>query len=204
MGFREEIKREAIGLFFKMGVKNVRMDTIAQRLKVSKRTIYENFKNKDSLIREAIDLSQKEQNEIHEKIVSESGNVIEAVLSLLKNGSEMLSGINPRYYADLQRLYPGIWNEKIRQSKLHSHQLIRDLLKKGIHEGIYREDINEEIISLILIEQLYMLLDEKILPTGEFSIVEVYENIIITMTRGLATPKGLKLLENYQQHASHL
>jgi TetR/AcrR family transcriptional regulator, cholesterol catabolism regulator len=116
----------------------------------------------------------------------------------------MLSGINPRYYADLQRLYPRIWNEKIRQSKLHSHQLIRDLLKKGIHEGIYREDINEEIISLILIEQLYMLLDEKILPAGEFSIVEVYENIIITMTRGLATPKGLKLLENYQQHASHL
>lgn len=203
MEFRDEIKKEAIGLFFKMGVKNVKMDTIAQRLRVSKRTLYENFKNKDSLIREAIDLAQKEQNKINEKIVTESGNVIEAVLSLLKNGSELLSGINPRYFTDLQRLYPGIWDEKIRQSKIHSHQFIRDLLKKGIREGIYREDINEGIISLILIEQVYMLSDQKILPAGEFSIVEVYENIIITMTRGLATPKGLKLLENYQQQATH-
>jgi TetR/AcrR family transcriptional regulator, cholesterol catabolism regulator len=67
MGFREEIKREAIGLFFKMGVKNVRMDTIAQRLKVSKRTIYENFKNKDSLIREAIDLHRKNKMKFMKK-----------------------------------------------------------------------------------------------------------------------------------------
>jgi TetR/AcrR family transcriptional regulator, cholesterol catabolism regulator len=122
---------------------------------------------------------------------------------LLKNGSELLSGINPRYFADLQRLYPGIWNEKVRQSKIHSHQLIRDLIKKGINDGIYRKDINEEIISLILIEQLYMLSDKKILHAGKFSIVEMYENIIITMTRGLATPKGLKLLENYQHQAPH-
>jgi TetR/AcrR family transcriptional regulator, cholesterol catabolism regulator len=201
MDFREEIKREAAALFFKLGVKKVKMDTIAQRLKVSKRTIYENFRNKDNLIRETIDFVQKEQNDINKKILNESDNIIEAVLGLLKNGSELLSGISPLYYTDLQRLYPKIWDDKIKESKFHSYNLILDLLKKGKREGIYRKDTHEEIIARILIEQLYMLSDQKIFPGTKFSISQVYENIIITMTRGLATAKGLKLLEDYQSQA---
>ncbi len=201
MDFREEIKREAATLFFQLGVKKVKMDTIAQRLKVSKRTIYENFRNKDTLIRDTIDFVQKEQNDINKKILNESDNIIKAVLGLLKNGSELLSRINQLYYSDLQRLYPNIWDDKIKESKIHSCNLILELLKKGKREGIYRKDTNEEIIALILIQQLYMLSDQNVFPGTRFSISQVYENIIITMTRGLATAKGLKLLEDYQVQA---
>lgn len=198
MDVREKILREASGLFFQMGIKRVKMDNIAQRLKISKRTIYENFKDKDSLIRETIDLNNKEQISLNNKILTESETIIEAVLTLLKNGSEMLSQINPGFYKDLQRLYPKIWKEKIQESKIHSHQLIMELLKKGKDQGIYMKYINEDIIALILIEQLFMLSDQSIFPASKFSIVEVYENIIISMTRGVATAKGLKLLEEYQ------
>jgi TetR/AcrR family transcriptional regulator, cholesterol catabolism regulator len=198
MEFNEEIKKEAIGLFFRMGVKKVKMDTIARRMKISKRTIYESFRDKETLITEAIDYLQSEQNEINNKILKESGNTIEAVLELLKNGSALLSKISPKYFQDLQRLYPKIWNEKIKKSKIHSYELIHCLLKKGTGEGIYRKDINEEIISLILIEQLYMLSDPHLFPGKKFPLGEIYENIILTMTRGLLTAKGLKLLEAYQ------
>ncbi len=199
MDFREEIKREAITLFFRKGVKKVKMDTIARKLKISKRTIYECFRNKEELIREAIDYAQEEQNKINSIILNESENTIEAILRLLKNGSELLSKISPSYFRDLQRLYPKIWNEKIKQSKIESSKIIRSLLNKGRQEGIYREDINEDVTALILIEQLYMLSDQKIFPVKKFSLVEMYENIIITMTRGLLTGKGLKLLEKYQE-----
>ncbi|MCA1742929.1 MAG: TetR/AcrR family transcriptional regulator [Desulfovibrionales bacterium] len=201
MEFREKIKRKAASLFFQIGIKKVKMDTIAQELKVSKRTIYEYFRNKDSLIRETLDLIQDEQNEINKRILEESDNIIEAVLGLLKNGSELLAGINPRYYTDLQRLYPEIWNEKIRQSKFHSYQLILSLLKRGKDQGIYKKEIKEEIIARILLEQLYLLSDQDIFPSREFSISEIYENIIISMTRGVATQKGLDLLEKHQEAA---
>lgn len=201
MEFREKIKREAASLFFQIGVKKVKMDTIAQNLKVSKRTLYENFKNKDSLIRETLDLLHDEQNDINNKILEESDNIIEAVLSLLRNGCELLAVINPRYYKDLQRLYPEIWHEKVSQGKIDSYQLILNLLERGKSQGIYRKDIKEEIIARILIEQLYMLSDQNIFPAKEFSITEVYENIIISMTRGVATQKGLDLLEEYQEAA---
>ncbi len=194
----QEIKSVAIELFYQMGIKKVKMDIIAQKLKISKRTIYEHFRNKETLIRKAIDLNQEEQNVIYRKILNESENIIEAVVKLLKYGSELLSNTNPLYFSDLQRLYPSIWNEKITQSKKYTCELILDLLKKGKQEGVYRQDINEEIIALILIEQLYMLTDGKHFHAGKFSIIEIYENIIISMTRGVATEKGLQLLENYR------
>jgi len=186
-------------MFIIMGIKRVKMDTIAQKLNISKRTIYDNFRNKDALIRATIDLTQKEQNNINHKIIHNSENIIEAVLSLLKNGSDLLAGINPQYYTDLKRLYPDIWKDNIEQSKEHSFKLILELLKRGKEEGIYRQEINEEIITLILTGQLYMLFEQKLFPAGKFSIVEVYENIIINMTRGLATNKGLELLEKHKK-----
>jgi TetR/AcrR family transcriptional regulator, cholesterol catabolism regulator len=195
MDFREIIIMVAGDLFLKQGVKSVTMDVIAKKLKVSKRTIYFYFKDKDALIKAAGDRTIKEQIALNNKIIQESDNTIIAILSLLKSGSELLSTINPKYYTDLQRLYPVIWRENIQQSKIHSYKVILELLKQGKNEGNYREEINEEIIACIFIEQLYMITDQRIFPPGKFSIVEVYENIIINMTRGIATPEGIKLIE---------
>jgi TetR/AcrR family transcriptional regulator, cholesterol catabolism regulator len=202
--FNDEVKKEAIWLFFRMGIKKVKMDTLAKRMKISKRTIYESFRDKETLITEAIDYMQREQNEINKKILNESENTIEAVMELLKNGSALVAKISPLYFQDLRRLYPKIWNEKIKQSKTHSYKIIHSLLKKGISEGIYRKDINEEIISLILIEQLYMLSDPHLFPGKKFHLAEVYENIILTMTRGLLTARGLKLLDKYLDHSEKI
>lgn len=204
MEIRESIIREASGLFILMGVKKVKMDIVAKRLKISKRTIYENFKDKDSLIRATIDLFQQEQNEINKKILDDSENIIEAVLNLLKYGSEILGKINPKYYSDLQRLYPKIWKEKIEQNKVELCKFTLELLKKGKEQGLYRDDLNVEIIAHILIEQLTMLSDQRFIAGRKFSPVEIYENIVISMTRGIATVKGLELLEKYHPDATHL
>jgi TetR/AcrR family transcriptional regulator, cholesterol catabolism regulator len=199
MDVRERIIREAGELFLLMGVKPVKMDKIAKKIKISKRTIYENFSDKDSLIRATIDLAQNEQLVINTKILAESENIIEAVLVLLRNGSEMLARINPDYFSDLKRLYPDIWTEKIEQNKHHSCKFIIELLKKGKQQGLYREEFNEEILASILIEQLSILPDHKFLEGKKYPLVEIYETIIISMTRGIATPKGIALLEKYHK-----
>jgi TetR/AcrR family transcriptional regulator, cholesterol catabolism regulator len=197
MDFREIIIMVAGDLFLQQGVKDVTMDVIAKKLKVSKRTIYFYFKDKNALIKAAGDKAIKEQNALNNKIIQESDNTISAILALLKNGSQLLSTINPKYFTDLQRLYPGIWRENIQQSKIHSYKLILELLKQGKNEGNYRKEIKEEIIAFIFIEQLYMITDQRIFPPGKFSLVEVYENIIINMARGIATSQGLKLIETH-------
>jgi len=199
MDIREKIIAEAGKLFMTNGVKKIKMDTIAKKLMISKRTIYESFKNKDELIRETLDYEHRKHVDINNAIIERSDNIIEAVLLFLKTGSEILSQVNPDYFSDLKRLYPAIWKGKVQESKMYTFKLILGLLKKGKEQGIYLEDINEEIIALILIEQLFLISDQTVFPPSRYPITEVYENIIVSMTRGVATRRGLELLEKYRQ-----
>ncbi|MDD3011473.1 MAG: helix-turn-helix domain containing protein, partial [Bacteroidales bacterium] len=54
MDLRTRIMKEAGILFGKQGIRNVTMDHIAEELGISKRTIYENFKDKTDLLRQSV------------------------------------------------------------------------------------------------------------------------------------------------------
>jgi TetR/AcrR family transcriptional regulator, cholesterol catabolism regulator len=197
MIFRENIIRKAGELFIANGIKDVSMDMIAKEINISKKTIYGYFRNKDSLVKTASLKAHEEQTQINKRILCESENVIEAVLTFMKNGSDLLDRTNPLYFSDLQRLYPKIWKENIQLGKKYSFILIVELLEKGRKEGAFKEDINEKVIAWILVEQLYMLTNQETLPSFHFSVPDAYRNIIIWMTRGIATREGLEILEGY-------
>ena len=50
MDVRKRILTEATNLFFQNGIRDITMDNIAEKLGISKRTIYETFKNKSELL----------------------------------------------------------------------------------------------------------------------------------------------------------
>lgn len=50
---KEKITQTAGSLYVQLGVRNVTMDKIARELGISKKTIYQHFKNKQALVREA-------------------------------------------------------------------------------------------------------------------------------------------------------
>ena len=56
---QENIISTALSLFIEHGIKEVKMDDIATRLSISKRTIYEIFKDKEQLLFEALKLQQE-------------------------------------------------------------------------------------------------------------------------------------------------
>jgi AcrR family transcriptional regulator len=197
MIFRLKIIKKAGELFNANGIRDVSMDMIASDLNISKKTIYGYFKNKDSLVKEACNMAHEDQTHANNRILNESKNVIEAVFSFMKNGSDLLEMTNPAYFGDLQRLYPKIWNENVQKGKKHSHFLIVELIEKGIKEGIFMDDVNAKAIAWVLVEQLYMISDQQLFPSSLFSASEVYKSIIIYMTRGIATKEGMEILEGY-------
>ena len=56
--YRQELKEKilitAINLFHKHGIRSVKMDDIANELKISKRTLYEIYSNKEELLLEVV------------------------------------------------------------------------------------------------------------------------------------------------------
>lgn len=173
------------------------MEVISKKLNISKRKIYLYFKNKNTLIKATCDKFRTEQNDINNTILLNSDNAIDAVAGFLTNGTRLLSEINPCYFADLKRLYPKIWRDTVKQSKINTYDLVLRLLTRGQQERIFMKSINIDIIARVIIEQLYMITDEAIYPPEGFFAAEVYKSILVSMIRGITTKKGLQLFEEY-------
>lgn len=63
MDIKEEIVVRSEQLFMRVGVKSVTMDDISRELGMSKKTLYQHFDNKDSLIEAVINTHvEREQN----------------------------------------------------------------------------------------------------------------------------------------------
>src|SRR5882757_3428711 len=96
-------------LFLKAGIKSVTMDDIAKHLGMSKKTIYQFFKDKNELVT-ALVKKKLQQDEDHMcVIISKSGNVIEEMINMMKCSEEIFARINPIVIHDLQKYHPDAW-----------------------------------------------------------------------------------------------
>ena len=194
---RERIIKESRQLFAKYGIRSITMDMIADHLGISKRTIYENFKDKNELLKNCIDTAMIEQRRINEEIIMNSSNIVDAIFIFIKNSINTLKQINPVFFFDIQKYYPEIWNKTIQKNDERNFNRIVSLLNRGISEGLFRENINVEIIARLNLEQFKLLSNQEIFPEEKYSMVDIFENIVINFIRGIVTENGLELIDKY-------
>ena len=193
----EKIIVQSAELFIRSGIKSITMDDISREAGISKRTIYENFKDKDDLLRSCLNYLDNSYKNETEEIIKNSENVIDTVFRILKHGIKVFATINPLFFTDLKKYHFNIWIETHRINNEKYLEQTHSLVKKGINEGFFRKNINIDIVTTLLHEQLKILSDEQIFPSGKYSKSVVFENIMINFIRGIATQKGISIIENY-------
>ncbi len=195
MQVRKRILDEAAKQFLSYGIRNITMDDIAVSLGISKRTVYEKFKNKTELVFYCLQELTKHQLIASKAIINKSSNVIDSISCLMQEGIKMLNSINPVFFSDLKKFYPEIaetvYNENVKTREEFTYQLLR----RGIDEGIFREDINIKIVAKLFHEQINVISDEKMFPPEEYNFSEVYRNLVINFMRGISTSKGISIIE---------
>ena len=197
MDAKEKIKNGALKMFTTFGIRNITMDMIADELGISKRTIYENFKDKDELVKCCIELAITEHKRIKEEIQSKSSNIIELMILILKNGISIMKSVNPLFFHDLKKHYSTISQQTVEYNDKKNIDQLAEYLKIGIKEKLFRSNINVEIVAILFFEQLRILNEKNAFPEDKFSKVEVFENIVINFLRGISTEQGLSMIDMY-------
>jgi len=195
MEVRDRILKEAAKEFFQLGIRNVTMDEIAYKLGISKRTIYETFKDKTELLITCLESYSEELKQKKEKIISNSSNVLESIFKFLKDGISTMNAINPVFINDLKKFYPEIWQNIYLNNEIKNLNLTHKLLRKGVNEGIFLKEINLDIVSKLIMEQVKILTDENAFPRDKYTVSEVFQNMVISFTRGISTKKGLDIID---------
>ncbi len=200
MTTKERITEQAADMFLSSGIKTITMDDISQELGMSKRTIYENFKDKDELLRECLAHIDNKYEREHELIALESENTISEVFSMMKMGIYAIKTISPMFFSDLKKYHFKIYKEVLQVNQVKQINKTHTLLKKGINQGVFRNNIDLGIVSILLNEQLTLISDENVFPERKFSRVVVFENVLINFFRGIATQKGIDLIDQYHKN----
>jgi TetR/AcrR family transcriptional regulator, cholesterol catabolism regulator len=196
---RERILTEADDLFCKFGVKRITMDDIARQTGMSKKTIYQHFKDKNELVYVLIQRMLDGQMCVMDSNCAKAANAVEEVFLVVTHLQQMLSKMNPMIFYDLQKYHPEVWS----LFKNFRYSYMKDCIMKnltwGMEEGYFRPGLNKEIIAVLRLEQVDMIFNQIVFPPGKYMILEVLTEITEHYLYGLCTIKGHKLINKYKQ-----
>ncbi len=195
MEIRARIIKGAGRLFYSRGIKRVTMDDVANEVGMSKRTIYEIFRDKTEILRASVDFLTDENRHNVDAMFKESMNVMEVIIKILRYGLESIDVVTPMFLEDMQKLYPHVWEETIKKGRESAQNQLQELLDRGKKEGLVRSQINTRLVSRIFYEQLNLIHSNEAFPVEEFPRKELFENMFLNFARGISTREGVDVLD---------
>jgi len=198
MNTKEKILQHASMRFLSVGIRNVTMDSLASELAISKRTIYELFTDKDTLVIESIRHMIIENNEVLLKIIESTDNVIEAIFIIIKRQEQIRKEYPTVFVEDVKKYFSDVqasfYSSK---SDLKQFSITYPLLEKGIMQGIFRDDLKIELVDNFIQEIISMVHTSDRIRCLNPADIEVFYNIFLPYLRGISTGKGLGLINKY-------
>ena len=192
MNYKEKILKKTFDLIMKYGIKSVSMDDISTSIGISKKTIYQFFENKRSLISEVIDDHIEQDEKDIEEIIANSNNAIDEIVDIARHILSFLRGMSPSMIFDTKKYYPRVWEKVERKHFTFFKNIIKDNIVRGQKEGLYLENINAEIISRLYVSQTLAISDDYTFPVSQYNKEELYKTLIAYHIRGLMSDKGRK------------
>jgi len=197
MQLDNRILTKAENLFFKYGVKSISMDDLSRELGISKKTLYQSVDNKKELVMQVFQNHAKTEIEAVIEIRKEAADAIDEMIEVAKYVIPTLRRITPTLIFDLQKYYREVWQTMENYNRQEIFKVIKENIERGIKEGIYREEFHPEIIAKLYVGKTMVVVDEDIFPLRKYNKENLFKEHIQYHIRGIATSKGLKLLEKH-------
>ncbi|MFC2081146.1 TetR/AcrR family transcriptional regulator [Bacteroidota bacterium] len=197
MELYDRIVSEAFELFMKYGIRNVTMDQISGQMGISKRTLYETFKDKNELLREVLEYFSNIKRTEAGEMIEKSDNVIKTIYMLARKGEEMKQKINPLFFEDIWKYYPDIHTMLTKDGSYRDSSFTHKLVKKGIDDGLFKKDLDIELVNLYFHQVMHIVMNEEIFPRDRYTHGEIFKNIIMPYLIGISTDKGQVQIDKY-------
>jgi AcrR family transcriptional regulator len=182
-------------LYMRYGIKSITMDDVASQLGISKKTLYKQVRDKDDLVGKIVDQEIEIQQNDSTCIMDKDLNAIEELLMVSKMVNLKLKQVNPATEFDLKKYYPNHYQKLVNARRNRMYLNVVANLVKGKKEGLYRDDLNHDIIGKLQVSRVESMLDNEIFSIDEFTSPKFFQEIFVYHIRGIANKKGIDFLE---------
>jgi len=198
MEIKDRILQHAQTLFMRNGIKSVSMDDIAADMAMSKKTLYKWFENKDQIVQAGmskhLDGTQCECT----NMIKTATSAIDELFRMMEWTKQQFSNVHPSIFYDLQKFHPGTWQLwLVHKNEFILAQIIQNL-RRGIAEGLFRADLDVDVLARLRLSQIELLFDSDVFPPRQFGNERVSQALLEHFMLGVATLKGHRLINQYR------
>jgi AcrR family transcriptional regulator len=170
----------ALGLMAEQGVRDLRMDAVAERARVGKATIYRRYRSKDELVTAAV------ASLVSEITIPDTGSTRRDLRDLMRSAAEVYGG------SVEAGVMPGLVDAMSRDDHLaravregflaQRRAALRAVLERGVERGDLRADLDLELALDVLGGPIFY----RLLITGGSIDRELADGVVELILRGFA------------------
>lgn len=182
-------------LYNKYGIKSVTMDDICRELGISKKTLYEFFKDKEELVDKVCDYEHERNIRLLDDEIAKAENAIHEMFLVNKYLNDRFKEWNPAIDYDLKKYHYNVFQKNSSKVIEIMYDFLSNNLKRGLKEKLYRSDIDPDFIAKIHISRIVSMYNSNVFTREEILDKAHHRKLIEYHIRGIASEKGIKMLE---------
>ncbi|MBC6699748.1 TetR/AcrR family transcriptional regulator [Hymenobacter puniceus] len=198
MEIKDRILQAAEALFMRNGIRSVSMDDIATHLAMSKKTLYKWFENKDQIVlgvtKQHLGMEEAECC----RMFAAAPHALDELFQMINWAKRQIQDVHPGIFYDLRKYYPAAWALWEQHKNTFILEKIGANLRRGMAEGLYRADLNVDILSRLHLAEIELAFNADLFPPKQFDASTVHFTFLEHFLLGVATLKGHKLINEYR------
>ena len=181
-------------VFMRLGIRSVNMDDIAQHLRISKKTLHQFVKDKNELVSRVVGHICSHHHTCITGICEQGHNAIDENFEITRFVAAQIGEMHPSIHFDLEKYHPEAWALLQRNEREDIYKCVTGNMQKGVKDGLYRDDLNVDVIARIYISRFDAIFDGILFPKEKYRFEDVIWELFRYHVRGMASDKGLKYL----------
>lgn len=190
LALKEKILDTAMAAFERKGIRAVKMDDIAAALSISKRTLYEIYDDKETLLYEGVSKHERLCREHLQAYADQGHNVMEILQEAYRENNSTSREVCAAFYEDLYR-YPKV-EQHLRRSRADRRKEVIDFMQLGVRQGFFRPDVDYDLFILLFESLTDTVVREGLLSSH--SMDDLFHHFFLIPLRGICTEKGMVLV----------
>lgn len=186
---KEKILDFALDRFLKNGFYKTSMDELAREIRISKKTIYKNFKSKDELVNSIVEKFTTQISTRIEEIMKDESDSLTKAFHLFNTMGETALKMSDKWVADVKIHMPKLWQKIDDFRTKKAYAVLGNIIKQGQQEGVII-DKPAEIIIHLFVNAIRSIVNVDFLYYQKFNYNEAFNHTFEIIFNGILTTQG--------------
>lgn len=199
MELKDRVLEKAHELFHRFGIRSVSMDELATQNGISKKTLYQLYTDKDELVDAVMSVIIEANRGECCTAQQEAENAVHEVFLAFDRVKEMFATVHPSVIYDLKKYHPATYQKFKEFQNGFLHKMIKENIEWGIKEGLYRAEVDIDVLTRYRIHTITLPFDPDVFPNNRTHLIHIEEQLFEHFLYGMSTTRGQKLIEKYKK-----